>query len=52
MKYSLKKNVSAGIAIHCANFKGEDAYWCEIYDMYSGKKLAKYSRSWGFKIYD
>ena len=51
MKYSLKEDFAAGLAVYCANQKGNNLYWCEIYDIYSGKKLAKYSQSWGFKVY-
>jgi len=51
MKYSLKEDFAAGLAIYCGNEKGTQLYWCELYDMYSGKKLAKYSKSWGFKVY-
>ena len=51
MKYSVKENVAATLAIYCGNKKGTQLYWVNIYDQYSGKKLAKYSRSWGFKVY-
>jgi uncharacterized radical SAM superfamily Fe-S cluster-containing enzyme len=49
--FDVKKDFAAGLAIYCANIKKTDLYWVEIYDMYSGKKLAKYSQSWGFKVY-
>lgn len=52
MKYSLKQDFAAALAIYCGNQKGNQLYWVNIYDMYSGKKLARYSKSWGFKIYD
>ena len=51
MKYRLKEDFAAGLAIYCADKKGTHIYWVEIYDLYSGKKLAKYSRTWGFKVY-
>ena len=51
MKASLKEDFSYCLSIYVGNKKGTQLYWCDIYDMYSGKKLAKYSRSWGFKIY-
>jgi hypothetical protein len=51
MKYSLKEDFAATLAIYCGNKKGTQLYWVDIYDQYSGKKLAKYSRSWGFKVY-
>tara|TARA_B100000902_G_C26783837_1_gene656388 strand:+ start:69 stop:422 length:354 start_codon:yes stop_codon:yes gene_type:complete len=52
MTYSIKNDFSAGLALYCAEKKGTDLVWCEIFDMYSGKKLAKYSQSWGFKVFD
>jgi len=51
MKFSVKKNFAATMAIYCGNKKGTHLYWVKIYDLYSGKKLAKYSQSWGFKVY-
>ena len=51
MKYSVKEDFAATMAIYCGNKKGTYSYWVEIYDIYSGKKLAKYSQFWGFKIY-
>jgi len=51
MKYKLKENFSAILAIYCGNKNGSQIYWVNIYDQYSGKKLAKYSQSWGFKVY-
>ena len=47
----VKENFSRSLAIYCGNKKGTKLYWVEIYDKMSGKKLAKYSRSWGFKVY-
>ena len=51
MKYSLKEDVAAALAIYCGNVKGTQLYWVEIHDLYSGKKLAKYSQTWGFEVY-
>lgn len=48
---NVKENFSRSLAIYCGNKKGTKLYWVEIYDKMSGKKLAKYSRSWGFKVY-
>ena len=31
--------------------RGKNLYWVDIYDKISAKKLAKYSKSWGFKVY-
>ena len=50
MDIKLKEDFAYCLAIHCGNEKGTQAYWAEIYDKYSGKKLAKYS-SWGFNTY-
>lgn len=46
-----KEDFSAMIAIHCGNTKGNKLYWAEIFDKQSGKKLAKYSKSWGFEVF-
>lgn len=51
MDYSLKEDFSASLALYVGNKKGTQLYWVEIYDKRSGEKLAKYSESWGFKIY-
>ena len=51
MKYKLKEDFAATLAIYCGNKKGTYLYWVEIYDQYSGKKVAKYSQNWGFKVY-
>jgi hypothetical protein len=51
MKYSVKEGFAASLAIYCGNKKGTQLYWVDIYDQYSGKKLAKYSQSWGFRVY-
>jgi hypothetical protein len=46
-----KENVGKALAYYVASHKGNDLYWVEIYDWNSGKKLAKYSESWGFETY-
>ena len=46
-----KKDFSAGIAIYCGNDRGDYEYYVTIYDLMSGKKLAKYSTWGGFKVY-
>lgn len=51
MNIMQKENISAAIAVYCGNFKGKTTYWAVIYDLQSGKKLAKYSSAWGFKVY-
>ena len=38
------------LAIHCTNKTGDTTYWANILDKRTGKKLAEYSRAWGFSI--
>lgn len=49
--YNAKKDFGMAMAIYCGNKKGTYLYWVDIRSKNSGKKLAKYSKSWGFKIY-
>jgi hypothetical protein len=49
MKYQDKEKVSWFLAVYCGKKKGTGLNWVDIKDMYSGKKLAKYSEAWGFK---
>lgn len=51
LKYSEKEMVATFLATYCGKKKGTDLNWVDIKDAYSGKKLAKYSESWGFKVY-
>ena len=51
LDYNIKENFCADLAVYVGNKKGTQLYWVEIYDKRSGKKLAKYSKSWGFEIY-
>ena len=51
MTYNVKSNFANGLAIYCGNNDGTFIYWCEIFDMYSGKKIGK-SDLWGFKTYE
>ena len=50
MDINIKNDFGAVLAIYCTNQKGTDIYWVEIFDMYSGRKLAKWSETWGLKI--
>jgi hypothetical protein len=50
IKYDRKEAMCRFLAIYCGKKKGTGLNWVEIYDSYSGKKLAKYD-SWGFKVY-
>ena len=38
-------------AVRIAKELNIDLYWCDLYDMNTGKKIATYSESWGFKMY-
>ena len=51
MNYQLKDDFCATLAIACAERRNVDVYWVEVYDLHSGKKLAKWSKNWGFKVY-
>jgi len=50
MNIDLKTDVAFVLAVYCTNYKGSSTYWVEIFDLYSGKKLAKFSETWGLKI--
>jgi hypothetical protein len=45
-----KKGFTFGLAIYCGNQRGNELYYVTLYDLYSGKKLAKYN-TWGFDVY-
>jgi len=49
--YDAKEGLCYCLAVKCGNDKGTQLYWVDVYDIDTGKKLAKYSRSWGFKVY-
>jgi hypothetical protein len=51
MKFEEKKHLAWFLATYCGKKKGTGLNWVEIKDVYSGKVLAKYSESWGFKVY-
>ncbi len=51
MKYEDKKHLGWFLANYCGKKKGNNLNYVEIKDSYSGKTLAKYSESWGFKVY-
>lgn len=46
-----KEIVGKALAFYFGYKKGTDLNWVDIYDFYSGKKVAKYSETWGFKAY-
>ena len=49
-KYDAKYNLGYLCAVKSQEVNGNDLYYCTIYDSYSGKKLGKYSKAWGFTI--
>ncbi len=49
-KYDAKFNLGYLCAVKCQEVNGNDLYYCNIYDNYSGKKLGKYSKAWGFEV--
>ena len=51
MKADTKADFAATLAIYCTNHKKSNIYWVAIYDMYSGKKIAEFSKAWGMKIH-
>lgn len=51
MDFKLKEDTSCALAIYIANKKGEQTIWVDILDKMTGKKLAKYSQTFGFKVY-
>lgn len=51
LDYQLKKDIGAAMAVYCGYKKGTNINWVEIKDYRSGKRLAKYSQSFGLKTY-
>jgi len=51
LDYQTKKNIGRVMAFYCGREKGTNLNWVDIKDRYSGRKLARYSESWGFKVY-
>jgi SH3-like domain-containing protein len=51
LPHDTKENIGRVLAFYCGKEKGTNLNWVDIKDSYSGKKLAKYSESWGFKTY-
>ena len=46
-----KEYIGKALALYCGYQKGTKLFWVDIYDWQSGKKVAKYSDSWGLKVY-
>ncbi len=51
LPYQHKETLGAMVAGYCAKKKGNSLYYANILDYNNGKKIAKYSKSWGFEIY-
>jgi len=51
LDFQTKEQAGRIMAFYCGREKGTNLNWVEIKDSKSGKKLAKYSESWGFKVY-
>lgn len=51
MKYQDKEYLGRFLAFYCGKKKGTNLNWVDIRDSYTGKKFAKYSEAWGFKVY-
>jgi len=50
-KYDAKYNLGLLSAVKCQQARGNDLYYCTIISNRSGKKLAKWSKAWGFEVY-
>lgn len=48
--YDQKKTIGYVLGHFCGYKKGTGLYWVDIRDQMSGKKLAKWSKSWGMKV--
>ena len=51
LEFDTKEDIGRNLAFYSGREKGTNLNWVDIRDVYSGKKLAKYSESWGFKVY-
>jgi hypothetical protein len=48
--FQAKSNLAYLSAIKCGNAQGSTNYSCTVYDMMTGKKLAKWDELWGFEM--
>ncbi|MGR6086883.1 MAG: hypothetical protein ACU4F9_01790 [Arcticibacter sp.] len=48
--FQAKTNLTYLSAIRCGNARGSTDYSCTVYDMMTGKKLAKWDELWGFEM--
>lgn len=51
LPYSQKETLGKMYSIKCANERRSNLYYVNIFDFYSGRKIAKYSKSFGFDVY-
>lgn len=50
MDVTTKEGLSRALAIYVGNKEGKKSYWVSINNIMNGKRLAKYSESWGFTV--
>ncbi len=50
MDYKLKQDVTVSCAEYCAMKNGNNLVYIAVFDKQSGKKIAKYSQSWGYEV--
>jgi hypothetical protein len=51
MQYDFKQNFTAACAMYFTMKRNNDLAYVTMYDLYSGKKLAKFTEFWGFEAY-
>ena len=51
MHYDFKQTFSAACALYFAMKRNNDLVYVTMYDLYSGKQLAKFTEYWGFEAY-
>jgi hypothetical protein len=51
MQYDFKQNFTAACAMYFAMKRKNDLVYVTMYDLYSGKELAKFTEYWGFEAY-
>ena len=51
MQYDFKQTFTAACAMYFAMKRNNDLVYVTMYDLYSGKKLAKFTEYWGFEAY-
>jgi len=51
LDHKTKENIGRSLAFYCGQEKGTNLNWVDIKNSNTGQRLAKYSESWGFKVY-